>query len=77
MFSTFRAKVRPLVFLLLFTLGSAGVVFADSNYGGTDPPKTNEGAAAAVSSVLDEAASLSSVWIQLSAMLVQWIAAME
>jgi len=76
MLSTLRAKVRPLIFLVWFTLGSAAVALADSNYGGTDPPKTNEDAAA-VSCVVDDAQNLSSVWIQLSEMFVQWIAAME
>jgi hypothetical protein len=76
MLSTLRAKVRPLVFLVLFTVGSAGVALADSSYGGTDPPKTS-GAVAAVCREVDDTAAISSVWIQLSAMFVRWVAAME
>ena len=74
MLSTFRAAVRPLVFVILFTVASAGTVLAESSYGGTDPPKAND-AIAWMTGLVDGSADAASFWTQLSVLLVQWFAA--
>jgi hypothetical protein len=75
MTSTLRTAIRPLIFVVLVTLGSAGTVFADESYGGTDPPQ--RAGTVLVQSETDDSSASPSVWTQLSLMLVQWVAALE
>jgi hypothetical protein len=77
MMSTLRTAVRPLIFVVLITLGSAGAVFADGSYGGTDPPKRASGPVQVQSDPDDSSTGLPSVWTQLSLTLVRWVAALE
>lgn len=76
MLTSIRAALRPLVFIVLFTMTSAGTVLAENSYGGTDPPKTND-AIADLSCTVDETADAPSLWTQLSALFSQWFAAMD
>jgi hypothetical protein len=77
MMSTLQTAVRPLIFAVLVTLGSAGTVFADGSYGGTDPPKRGTGTVLVQSDTDESSDGLPSVWTQLSLMLVRWVAVLE
>lgn len=85
MFSNLHVALRPGLLAIFLLVASSGAVFADGNYGGTDPPTPPPpppgGGGLAIGGITvpveDPIQTVQSLWTQLRLLVVQCISAGE